>query len=83
MLDVTRRILLLPTENHSVMSLHPVTQQNASHRVPVTGCSYKTPEDSTVDLSVVLLQLHSKDHDTNSGAKPKKVTSLHLPQWNY
>ena len=55
---------------------------------PVTGCTYKTPEDSTVDLSVVLLQLHIKDHD-NSGAKPEKVKrpSISLSgtteEWNY
>ena len=45
-------------------------------RCPVTTCEYVTPNDATPELTVVLLQLHGKDHEpTNQsgGAKTEKV----------
>ena len=42
-------------------------------KCPITSCSYKTPDDSTAELAVVLLQLHGKEHDSAPTINPGKV----------
>ena len=56
---------------------------------PITDCTYKTPEEHPIEIAVVLLQLHGKEHDTRSNAKFEKVKrpSISLSgtteEWNY
>ena len=58
---------------------------------PITGCAYSTPEEHPIELAIVLLQIHGKEHDNDTRSNPKlervKRPSISLSgtteEWNY
>ena len=56
---------------------------------PITGCTYTTPAEHSIEVAVTLLNLHGKDHDSNPTSRADKVkrpvisSSGTTEEWDY